>query len=805
MLNYLNSKNKVLFLFAFLLIAFFCVLAVLSYQDQKNKLEDIKSIFSKNINNSYSKNIEKFEKFYHRRALANINSQGVIEAFKNRDREKLFELSKGRWETLKNENKHLTVMHFHLPDGTSFLRMHEPNKYGDNLSTLRAMVNIVHKNQKVIAGFEVGVNNNLAYRIFVPIFDKNIYIGALEFGFTPDYILNEMFYYNNIEGAFFVKTKLSKPNANQNLTTKDYTLQYDTVNNHNLLEAINKSDISFGDSDQIDFENKIYNIYNFDIKDIQNNIVAKALFFEDITKIELDYEKALQKLLIWFLSLFVGLMAIVYVITKKLEKANNELENSEIKFHTIFEESLDGIVLIDVNTQKFVEYNSSAYNMLDYSKDEYKLLTISDVEAIENDEEIKARQQSILTYGYANFFTKHKTKNMEIKDVYVNTKMMIINDTPYIYASFHDVTDVIKTQDLLKAQKKELETIFNNTKDGIAILDLESNFLEFNDAYQEITGFTKEELLTKSCLGLTVEEDKQKTIDAFKIVGIHGHLENFEKSCIVNNNKRISTNMSISLMPDKQRVLLFTKDITKNKQFEEQARLASMGEMIGNIAHQWRQPLSVISVIASSLKMKEEFGELAEYSLKSDMDEIVSQAKYLSKTIDDFRNYIKNNHDKKEISINEIINKTISIISHSLKNNHIQLVTQLDADIVIYGFENELIQAFINIINNAKDAIKSNIDDNDMDKYIFIETLETTDGLAVNIKDNGGGIPTDVINKIFEPYFTTKHQSVGTGIGLSMARVIISEHHKAKVEVFNSTYSYNDKKYTGANFKIVFF
>lgn len=135
-------------------------------------------------------------------------------------------------------------------------------------------------------------------------------------------------------------------------------------------------------------------------------------------------------------------------------------------------------------------------------------------------------------------------------------------------------------------------------------------------------------------------------------------------------------------------------------------------------------------------------------------------------------------------------------------NNHINLILNVEDDMILYGFENELIQALINIINNARDAVKEHVP-NDDDKFIFIQTKKIDDKLEISIKDSGGGIPENIIHRIFEPYFTTKHQSVGTGIGLSMTHKVIVERLNGNILVENQEYNYNDKNYKGACFKII--
>ena len=380
---------------------------------------------------------------------------------------------------------------------------------------------------------------------------------------------------------------------------------------------------------------------------------------------------------------------------------------------------------------------------------------------------------------------------------------IIYDNEKAVIGWFYDVTDKIKIQKQIEEQKNEFETIFNYSIDGLAIVDLESNFLEFNASYIKMTGFTREELLKTSCINLTAPEDIPRAKIALENILNKGFVVDFEKTCIVKDNRHVTVNMSMVLLPDKKRILLSIKDITQHKLMESQSKLASMGEMIGNIAHQWRQPLSLISTIASGIKVKVEFGLFNEKEIIPDMENIIKQTNYLSNTIDDFRNFIKNSNEKGEVQISNIINKTLSILNPSIVNHNIKMILNIKDDIKFDGYENQLIQALINILNNAKDALEENVKA-DKDKLIFIETKNIPNGLVLKIKDNAGGIPENIIGKIFEPYFTTKHKSIGTGIGLSMTHQIIIKHHNANIFASTETYEYENKTYTGACFTIIF-
>ena len=261
--------------------------------------------------------------------------------------------------------------------------------------------------------------------------------------------------------------------------------------------------------------------------------------------------------------------------------------------------------------------------------------------------------------------------------------------------------------------------------------------------------------------------------------------------------------MSMTLLPDKKRVLISSSDITLIKQTQEQAKLVSMGEMIGNIAHQWRQPLSVISTAITGMKMEKEFGILKDEKFYSICDIINNNVQYLSKTIDDFRDFIKGDSISKEIYIKEVIESVLNILSSSLKNNYIDVILDIDDDIQIMANKNELAQALINIVNNAKDVLIQN--QKEQTRMVKISTKKLDNNtLELKISDNGGGIPSNIISQIFEPYFTTKHKSQGTGLGLSMVYKIITSKYKQFISVQNEEIKYKNNSYIGASFKIIF-
>ena len=233
----------------------------------------------------------------------------------------------------------------------------------------------------------------------------------------------------------------------------------------------------------------------------------------------------------------------------------------------------------------------------------------------------------------------------------------------------------------------------------------------------------------------------------------------------------------------------------------QQSKMAAMGEMLANIAHQWRQPLSTISTSATGAKLQKEMDCLSDSQLYDTFTTINNSAQYLSKTIDDFRDFFNPTNNKmSEFKISELFDKTLNIISSQFNAKDIEIIKNID-ELTLLSIENELIQVLINILNNAKDALEKV---ESKRRLIFINVYKNNDEINIEIKDNANGIATDIIDRIFEPYFTTKHKSQGTGIGLYMSEEIVKNHLNGMLTVSNESYIYENINYVGAKFTIKF-
>jgi len=214
----------------------------------------------------------------------------------------------------------------------------------------------------------------------------------------------------------------------------------------------------------------------------------------------------------------------------------------------------------------------------------------------------------------------------------------------------------------------------------------------------------------------------------------------------------------------------------------QQSKMASMGEMIGNIAHQWRQPLNALSGLVVWINMKYSMKQLTEDDMKIFKDKSNHIIQKMSSTIDDFRNFFSPNKAIDIFRVDSAIDEAIKFIKDSFVANGIEIKKDFKTTKEIKNYKNELIQVLLNIFNNSKDAIKEQKTGKGL---VTISLEENEKSVIIKIQDNGGGIKQDIINRVFEPYFTTKFQSDGTGIGLYMSKMIIEESMQGKIKLEN--------------------
>ena len=433
-----------------------------------------------------------------------------------------------------------------------------------------------------------------------------------------------------------------------------------------------------------------------------------------------------------------------------------------------------------------------------------------------DDKKLIRKITTALKLNSSTFYTPQMSKfllNIELSkvaDTVFNEMQQSVTITPYdienelVIIYIYDTTilseinyKLQETKEEVEEKNEELKLLFDVTMEAIIVFK-DDKIFDCNQITLDLFKIkSKNQLLKKDIYDLNLnkkllDKTQKKPIETTIIredKSSFSALINIKNTTIKSQFFRILTIIDISDIKRKEALLA------------EQTKLAAMGEMIGNIAHQWRQPLNIISVISSGTRLKKDMDLLTDDMLVDALKTISETTEHLSNTIDVFKDFLKENKEKSLFNLSQNIMNNISLIDTILNENEIEIDLDLDDSIYIYNFANEFSQAFINILHNASDAIAFKLKKGSL-KIIKITTKQLDGHATIEIADNAGGINSEIINKIFEPYFTTKHKFQGTGLGLYMTHKIIQESMKGKINVSNNTFTYKTQECFGALFKI---
>ena len=341
----------------------------------------------------------------------------------------------------------------------------------------------------------------------------------------------------------------------------------------------------------------------------------------------------------------------------------------------------------------------------------------------------------------------------------------------------------------VKQNEQKYALLFNYSNDGFIISEIKENktsILSLNNTALKITGHYSNEILEKDFFDLFKDLDLKEIIESkslFKTVHLitkDKQIRTIELNVIIYTNEKEKLLFS-SLRDITERTLLKEEKLKQQNILIQKSKMAAMGEMIGNIAHQWRQPLSQISGLFFDIESAYDYRELDKKYLSQRVNDANDLLEYMSKTIDDFRNFFNPTSIKEEFLINDAISRAMKILKATLEYYKIDIQIDCDEKYKINGFRNEYTQAIVNIISNAKDIL---VDKKIKNAKIKVYVKEVKDDIVLYIEDNAGGIDTSIIDKIFDPYFTTKYE-YGTGIGLYMTKLIIEEKMNGTINVEN--------------------
>lgn len=355
----------------------------------------------------------------------------------------------------------------------------------------------------------------------------------------------------------------------------------------------------------------------------------------------------------------------------------------------------------------------------------------------------------------------------------------------------------------------------------IVITDVKGNIQFANPAFFTRTGYGKEEIIGKNAgqLGAYYQKDiykdmwkkiankqiwdgefanKDKEGNTFfekarisPVLGSNGKITHFIKIAddvteykTIQADLKSKTDELVALNRNLQKIV--NEEVEKNQNKEkimmQQSRFAQMGEMLSMIAHQWRQPLNAISASTIKLRFDKDLDMLTDENFETQTEFIEEQAKKMSQTIDEFMNFFKPAVQSVDFSVNRAVVNVEKMIGAQLQNREIELQNLLGEEVMVHGIQSEFEHVLLNLISNARDAFEGK----SIEHKLISVKAESEHGKSIIVCDNAGGIPESVIERIFDPYFTTKEQGKGTGIGLYMTKTILQRNFNATIKVHNN-------------------
>jgi PAS domain S-box-containing protein len=376
-----------------------------------------------------------------------------------------------------------------------------------------------------------------------------------------------------------------------------------------------------------------------------------------------------------------------------------------------------------------------------------------------------------------------------------------LKQTYSISSKLEDANDkLVELKNSLQSKEYYIDSVIDSSKNAIIVVDKDYNIKTFNKSAQSMFGYSIDEMRDKASL--------QKIISKrYLAVYIKALNEYFSDSILDEklettvelrakrkDNSSFPIRVSIGLNKDLNNKLVVAniEDITQQKARQkalkdkdrllvQQSKMAAMGEMIGSIAHQWRQPLNITALMIQGLQEQFLDDELEIDEVEYIVNKCMEQINFMSNTIEDFRNFFKPNRSKETFSVKEILQKSISMVETQFKAHNIAISLKGD-DFRLIGYDTEFQQVFLNLLSNSKDAImQRQVDNPELSGAIDIDISDTT----ISIQDNGGGIPSNIIDRVYEPYFTTKDDTKGTGLGLYMTKMIIEDSMDGSIDIIN--------------------
>jgi len=363
-----------------------------------------------------------------------------------------------------------------------------------------------------------------------------------------------------------------------------------------------------------------------------------------------------------------------------------------------------------------------------------------------------------------------------------------------------NITRLRQAEITRNVKSQSFEAIFDNAKVAILVLNLKGRVIDFNDSALSLFGYERKEMENMRSTKLLMEEDVKDAAKIFaKFINSAGRL-NFVDYRLKKKNGEVFdvlVNFEMIVTSEGEKIYIFVNDISQLKDMErktldqermlvQQSKMATLGEMVALIAHQWQQPINSIAMIVQMLEELIELDDKNRKMLSKSVESVMTQVHFMSGTMDNFRNFLKPSDISEHFKVHRILNDVVDLYRPQLRHYKVECEIFLEDEGLkkaeVFGFENELKNVILNVLTNARDAIEENNPENGK---IRIMITEAGENICISIDDNGGGMPQQIMKKIFDPYVSSKGDK-GTGLGLYMAKLIINDRMGGDIYLENT-------------------
>jgi two-component system cell cycle sensor histidine kinase/response regulator CckA len=483
-----------------------------------------------------------------------------------------------------------------------------------------------------------------------------------------------------------------------------------------------------------------------------------------------------------------GAVEVTLDITER-KRAEEALRESEERYCAIFEQAADSIVLIDAETGALVEFNDRAQENLDYTREEFEKLKVSDFEITESTEQVAKHLETIIKEGADTFETKQRTKSGEVRDILVSARAISVRGRDLIQGIWRDITEQKRAEEALRESEERFRTIFESAPIGFCIMDATGRPLRVNHAFKEIFKLTEDELRNVNFIDYTHPDDVEDSQTMFRslLEGENDYLQT-ERRYYTGDGHLVWGQVAASVVRDGdgefQYLIAMVEDITERKHLEEQMRLqerlAAVGQLAGGIAHDFNNFLTTIMLYAQILLRKPSLPpELAPVA-ETILEESRRAAQLVRRLLDFSRRSLI---ETRPVDLASFLEETADILRRTLPEN-IQLLMDIGSqEYIVNADPTRIQQVMMNLALNARDAMPdggklriglSHTEIKEGDEPPVAE-MASGEWVCLTISDTGTGMTEEVQSHLFEPFFTTKGPK-GTGLGLAQVYGVVKRH-----------------------------